>query len=97
MKVAEAMGLVGTNSGTSSRLDVLFAMAANNQNAKETSRQSWRLMAKLTMCCDAEVLQHASGNQTVLNLVAEQLQTSDAVHVKELVSTFDKRGYPLKL
>lgn len=97
MKVAEAMGLVGTNSGTSSRLDVLFAMAAKYQNAKETSRQSWRLMAKLTMCCDAEVLQHASGNQTVLNLVAEQLQTSDAVYVKELVSTFDKRGYPLKL
>jgi len=97
MKVAEAMGLVGTNSGTSSNLDVLFAMAANYQNAKETSRQSWRLMAKLTMCCDAEVLQHASGNQTVLNLIAEHLKTSAAVHVKHLVSTFDQRGYPLNL
>merc|ERR1712167_292579 len=94
MKVAEAMGLASTALGTSSSLDILFAMAADPRNATEARRQSWRLMAKLTMCCDVEVLQQASCNQTVLNLVAEQLKTFDVVHVKELISTFDQRGYP---
>jgi hypothetical protein len=96
-KVAEAMGLVGTGEGISSSLNNLFAMAADPGNANETRRQSWRLMAKLTMCCDDEVLQQASCNQTVLNLVTEQLKTSDVVHVKEMVSNFAERGYPLSL